>query len=292
MCFRYHGPIPRSHAENLLLDDGQFLVRDSSSGQPGDLVLSTRLRGGHLHFIISKVVVQPHTVYESVQYRLEDEPFDSIADLVTCYVGSGKAVTAATGAKITTPINRTQPLSLYSSRYGGGGGSSSTLMRPAHDQPGHTYAGGHLYQSNRVSGRIGMADQPVRKYSTNSLPRSSIMLDVMLRRQPSDPSLLSPVPAKPSRVPSADATKRLGRIGDILPVVDEMPVVQSATLPRLGKTRRMARVEPVCIDSTPPPQQSPNEREILLSMESISRQFGPLFHLDKFTVIQSIYKYF
>ena len=208
-----------------------------------------------MHFIISKVVVQPHTVYESVQYRLEDEPFDSIADLVTCYVGSGKAVTAATGAKITTPINRTQPLSLYSSR-------------------------------------IGMADQPVRKYSTNSLPRSSIMLDVMLRRQPSDPSLLSPVPAKPSRVPSADATKRLGRIGDILPVVDEMPVVQSATLPRLGKTRRMARVEPVCIDSTPPPQQSPNEREIQLSMESISRQFGPLFHLDKFTVLQSIYKYF
>ena len=228
--------------------------------------------------------MQPHTVYESIQYRLEDEPFDSIADLVTCYVGSGKAVTAATGAKITTPVNRTQPLSLYSSRYGS---SSSNAAAPSNfDHAGHLYSGGNLYQSGRVSSR--MADQPVRKYSTNSLPRSSVVMDVMMRRQPSEPSLLSPVPAKPSRVPSAtvDASKRLGRIGDFLPVVDENPIiapslVQSATLPRLGRTRKAACIEPVVIDPTPLPN---NNKQPQLSIESMSRQFTPLFDLDNFTV--------
>ena len=108
-------------------------------------------------------------------------------------------------------------------------------------------------------------------------------MDVMMRRQPSEPSLLSPVPAKPSRVPSAtDASKRLGRIGDFLPVVDENPVnVQSATLPRLGRTRKAACIEPaVLID--PAPLTNNNHKQ--LSMESISRQFAPLFDLENFKV--------
>ena len=53
-CVRYHGAIPRSHAESLLKNDGEFLIRDSSTGQPGDLVLSTFF-GGYLHFMINKV---------------------------------------------------------------------------------------------------------------------------------------------------------------------------------------------------------------------------------------------
>lgn len=52
---RYHGPISRPHAELLLKNEGDFLIRDSSSGQPGNLVLSTFWKDAHLHFIIAKV---------------------------------------------------------------------------------------------------------------------------------------------------------------------------------------------------------------------------------------------
>ena len=51
----YHGPIPRSHAELLLNQNGDFLIRDSTSGSVGNLVLSIFWKGSHLHFIITKV---------------------------------------------------------------------------------------------------------------------------------------------------------------------------------------------------------------------------------------------
>ena len=51
----YHGPIRRPDAESLLSRDGDFLVRDSSTGGAGDLVLSCYWNGGHLHFLIDKV---------------------------------------------------------------------------------------------------------------------------------------------------------------------------------------------------------------------------------------------
>ncbi|XP_046643911.1 breast cancer anti-estrogen resistance protein 3 homolog isoform X1 [Daphnia pulicaria] len=207
----YHGSIPRSHAESLLKNDGEFLIRDSSTGQPGDLVLSTYF-GGHLHFMINKVIIQANTVYQSTQYKLEEEPFETISDLVTCYVGSGKAVTAATGAKITTPINRTKPLSLYSSRYS----VDSRSCHPSSASSASQYGGSTNLYSGRnpltpaVTGRVRMVHPTAREYSTQSLPRStqSASNRVMMRRGPSDPSLsiqpgASPAcPPKPSRVPS------------------------------------------------------------------------------------------
>jgi uncharacterized membrane protein YjdF len=32
-----------------------------------------------------------------VQYQFEEEPFDTVPDLITYYVGSGKAISAASG---------------------------------------------------------------------------------------------------------------------------------------------------------------------------------------------------
>lgn len=32
-----------------------------------------------------------------VQYQFEDEPFDTVPDLITFYVGSGKVISAASG---------------------------------------------------------------------------------------------------------------------------------------------------------------------------------------------------
>ncbi|XP_032779198.2 breast cancer anti-estrogen resistance protein 3 homolog [Daphnia magna] len=247
----YHGSIPRSHAETLLKNDGEFLIRDSSTGQPGDLVLSTVCRGSYLHFIISKVTIQPNTVYESIQYRLEDEPFETISDLVTCYVSSGKAVTAATGAKITTPVNRTKPLSLYSSQYGVG----SRSYHPSSSSASQSGCAG-LYSGRNplpaVTGRVRMVHPTAREYSTQSLPRStpSASNRVMMRRRPSDPSLSAEgaslgCPPKPSRVPSQiyqqeevvpDESVSLNRINESVALDGEEKNEAEDVLPQLPAT--------------------------------------------------------
>lgn len=117
----YHGPIPRHRAEEIVQKEGDFLIRDCTS-QPGNYVLTclNNFKGPVLHFVISKLILQPDTVYERVQFQLEDDPFDTIADLVTYYVGSGKPISAASGARIQSPCNRLYPLSYYMAKYNSG----------------------------------------------------------------------------------------------------------------------------------------------------------------------------
>lgn len=63
-------------------------------------------------------MIQRETVYERVQYQFEDDAYDTLADLITYYVGSGKAISAASGARIQFPCNRNYPLSFYAAKYG------------------------------------------------------------------------------------------------------------------------------------------------------------------------------
>ncbi|XP_044753073.1 breast cancer anti-estrogen resistance protein 3 homolog isoform X3 [Coccinella septempunctata] len=112
----YHGAIPRSRAEDIVREEGGFLVRDCTS-QPGNYVLTCRTKGQALHFVINKLVIQPDTVYERVQFQFEDDAFDTVPDLITFYVGSGKPITSLSGARIQFPKNRMYPLSFYASKY-------------------------------------------------------------------------------------------------------------------------------------------------------------------------------
>lgn len=57
--------------------------------------------------------MHPDTVYERCQYQFEDEAYHTVADLITSYVGSGKPISAASGARIQYPANRTVPLTNY-----------------------------------------------------------------------------------------------------------------------------------------------------------------------------------
>ena len=50
----YHGPIPRQRAEEIVLKEGDFLIRDCVS-QPGNYVLTCKTKGPVLHFVINKV---------------------------------------------------------------------------------------------------------------------------------------------------------------------------------------------------------------------------------------------
>ncbi|XP_018575403.1 breast cancer anti-estrogen resistance protein 3 homolog [Anoplophora glabripennis] len=112
----YHGAIPRSRAEDIVREEGGFLVRDCTS-QPGNYVLTCRTKTHALHFVINKIILQQDTVYERVQYQFEEDAFDTVPDLITFYVGSGKPITVASGARIQFPKNRMYPLSFYASKY-------------------------------------------------------------------------------------------------------------------------------------------------------------------------------
>ncbi|XP_037084987.1 LOW QUALITY PROTEIN: SH2 domain-containing protein 3C-like [Pollicipes pollicipes] len=107
----YHGRVGRLEAESLLSEDGDFLVRESTS-QPGEFALSCRWSGTSVHFMINKVRVNPDTIYETEQFFLEDEPYETIPHLITSYVGVERAVSAASGARLRRPITRTVPIPL------------------------------------------------------------------------------------------------------------------------------------------------------------------------------------
>ncbi|XP_044051122.1 SH2 domain containing 3Cb isoform X2 [Siniperca chuatsi] len=106
----YHGRIPWEVSESLVVNHGDFLIRDSQSSQ-GDFVLTSHWEQKTLHFLIRKTAVQSSETYTRVQYGLEGEAFDSLPALVHFYVGSRAALTRWSGAQIHRPVNRMLPLS-------------------------------------------------------------------------------------------------------------------------------------------------------------------------------------
>ncbi|XP_055599680.1 breast cancer anti-estrogen resistance protein 3 homolog isoform X2 [Uranotaenia lowii] len=160
----YHGPIPRQRAEEIVTREGDFLVRDCVS-QPGNYVLTCRTKGQTLHFVINKLLIQPETVYERVQYQFEDDAYDTVPDLITFYVGSGQAISAASGARIQFPCNRIYPLSFYASKYGqyqqGMRGPNSPSPVPS--SPGFRY---NPYTQQTNTYRSPMSSPPRTKRET------------------------------------------------------------------------------------------------------------------------------
>ncbi|KAF7662573.1 hypothetical protein LDENG_00232870, partial [Lucifuga dentata] len=98
----YHGCIPWEVSESLVVNHGDFLIRDSQSSQ-GDFVLTSHWDQKTRHFLIRKTVVQSTETYTRIQYSLEA--------LVHFYVGSRAALTRWSDAQIHSPVNRTLPLS-------------------------------------------------------------------------------------------------------------------------------------------------------------------------------------
>ncbi|XP_037535941.1 SH2 domain-containing protein 3C-like [Nematolebias whitei] len=105
----YHGRIPWEVSETLVLNHGDFLIRDSQSSQ-GDFVLTCRWEQRTLHFLIRKTVVLSAEKYTQVRYGLEGEAFDSLPALVHYYVGSRAALTQSSRAQIHRPANRMLPI--------------------------------------------------------------------------------------------------------------------------------------------------------------------------------------
>lgn len=112
----FHGGISRDQAQTLVKTDGDFLVRDSIS-KPGNYVLTVMWRNTPMHFVINKIMANPHSSYTAFQYQFEKESFDNVPALVRYHIGNRKAISVATKAIISNPINRTLPLSAMDGRY-------------------------------------------------------------------------------------------------------------------------------------------------------------------------------
>ncbi|XP_071941841.1 tyrosine-protein kinase Fer-like isoform X2 [Antedon mediterranea] len=93
----YHGAIPRRDAEVLLINDGNFLVREKSDAS-GQYVLSARANNRVRHF--------PIQVTAEKQYRLEGEAYSSVTQLIYSQLESGNAVTKASQAVLKHGVPR------------------------------------------------------------------------------------------------------------------------------------------------------------------------------------------
>ncbi|XP_044020763.1 breast cancer anti-estrogen resistance protein 3 isoform X1 [Aphidius gifuensis] len=232
----YHGSTlrgGRKGAEIEVPNDGDFLVRDCAS-QPGNYVLTVRWKGQPLHFVINRVVLQPETVYERAQYQFEDEAFDTVADLITFYVGSGRPISQASGARIISPKPRTVPLTCVAPSTNQHCSSPSSLSLSAGSPPrlprkqqrshsltpqqqhniDHETQHGkfHQQQLNNNNNNIQSSTLPRVPSIQNQLPASSLSLGRQkITRVISDSALqqqqnnlnhqLSTAPPKPPRIP-------------------------------------------------------------------------------------------
>ncbi|KAM9391777.1 SH2 domain containing 3Cb [Pholidichthys leucotaenia] len=112
----YHGCIPWEVSESLVLNQGDFLVRDSQSCQ-GHFVLTCRWEQRTLHLLIRKTALQSSDAHARLRYSLDSNAFDSLPALVHFYVGSRVALTRWSAAQIHQPVNRTLPLSFLETTF-------------------------------------------------------------------------------------------------------------------------------------------------------------------------------
>ncbi|XP_016077460.1 PREDICTED: tyrosine-protein kinase Fer isoform X1 [Miniopterus natalensis] len=90
----YHGAIPRIEAQDLLKQQGDFLVRESH-GKPGEYVLSVFSDGQRRHFIIQNV---------DNMYRFEGTGFSNIPQLIDHHYTTKQVITKKSGVVLLNPI--------------------------------------------------------------------------------------------------------------------------------------------------------------------------------------------
>ncbi|KAL2778614.1 tyrosine-protein kinase Fer isoform b [Daubentonia madagascariensis] len=90
----YHGAIPRIEAQELLKQQGDFLVRESH-GKPGEYVLSVYSDGQRRHFIIQFV---------DNLYRFEGTGFSNIPQLIDHHYTTKQVITKKSGVVLLNPI--------------------------------------------------------------------------------------------------------------------------------------------------------------------------------------------
>ncbi|XP_058492009.1 SH2 domain containing 3Cb isoform X1 [Solea solea] len=148
----YHGHIPWEVSESLLVNQGDFLIRDSQSSQ-GDFVLTCHWEQNMRHFLIRTTAVQSSETFTRIQYSLEGEAFDTLPALVHFYVGRKTPVSRCSGVQVHQPVNRMLPLGDLETAFG-------TAASPQSCQRG---------LSNDCTGGGEKVEQRLRPWSPSSL---------------------------------------------------------------------------------------------------------------------------
>jgi len=99
----FHGPISRKDAEQLLLEDGDFLVRESQ-GSPGQYVLTGMQSNSKKHLLL----VDPEGIV-----RTKDRTFDSVSHLINYHRDNALPIISAESAlRLKKPVLSCQQASL------------------------------------------------------------------------------------------------------------------------------------------------------------------------------------
>nr|XP_054751830.1 tyrosine-protein kinase Fer-like isoform X5 [Lytechinus pictus] len=93
----YHGALPRKETEMLLVNDGDFLVREKSDAW-GRYVLSAKHAGKVRHF--------PIQINDENMYRLEGDAFPTVGELIRFQLNSRQPVTKASQAILLNRVCR------------------------------------------------------------------------------------------------------------------------------------------------------------------------------------------
>lgn len=95
----FHGVLPREEVIRLLVNEGDFLVRETLRNEERQIVLSVCWQG-HKHFIIQNT--------SDGKYRFEGPAFSTVQELIMYQYHSNTPVTNRSGAMIKNPILREQ----------------------------------------------------------------------------------------------------------------------------------------------------------------------------------------
>uniref|UniRef100_A0A8C5QR86 SH2 domain-containing protein 3C n=1 Tax=Leptobrachium leishanense TaxID=445787 RepID=A0A8C5QR86_9ANUR len=189
-------------AEQLLQENGDFLIRDSVSSV-GDYVLSCAYSGQALHFKIIAITLRPKRGHSRTLYQLEQDQFDNIPALVRSYVGDKKMVSESSRAVIVRPVNRTLPLRAIQERH-----HTQTVTKDHRKSlllPDSTVIGdvsGSMQEQTPVplSPMFRTGSDPVLR--AKAIPAPTMDLDGNNALRGSDSQLHSKAPPKPIRAPS------------------------------------------------------------------------------------------
>ncbi|XP_003745932.1 tyrosine-protein kinase Fer [Galendromus occidentalis] len=93
----FHGVLPREEVVRLLVNEGDYLVRETTRNEERQIVLSVKWNG-HKHFIIQQTPEH--------KFRFEGSAFDTIQELIVYQHHSELPVTIKSGAILYNPIFR------------------------------------------------------------------------------------------------------------------------------------------------------------------------------------------
>ncbi|XP_055897909.1 SH2 domain-containing protein 3C-like isoform X2 [Biomphalaria glabrata] len=266
----YHGSITRQHAETLVCENGDFIVRDCIS-KPGDFVLTCRWKGTPLSFMINSIVgnCAPGQL-PVISYQFEDDAFATIQELIQYYQHRGKPVTQVSGALLKNPISRSMPLSYYDTKYGALNNSSSGTYATPDQSPkpspfvtpsGSPSSSPEMHRHGRWAGSqpiLSLPDNDDAKHSSRNRESRSSSLD----RCDSLPVINVTPPGEllekkaPPQVTLPQPTINHTRSGSAPALVDDVPNNFTKKFSSLGRRKLVPASSESELSSPPPPKPS------------------------------------